>query len=676
MAVTYNYKGIWNAVLNVPMLSDGVGTTNDIWLIMNTVSTGNTFVRNLGSGPTTWVQNQYAVYTGTHWVCSLGYNVITTSGGTISLTTSGSTGPSTLVGSVLNVPNYSLGLGNYLPTSGGTLTGELYGTGASFSGIVSANLFAPTITGVTGGSTTNLTSSSGQIWVAQSGAPTTTTIVLPNATTILVGATYIFNNNATGNLVIQQYGGGILITIPSGGYATIILQSASFFAGQWDSFISGTSSSTWGTAGLTVNGYLAQNSVLSSLIKANGSGQLVAATPGTDYISSISGTTLQIDVTTSGTTKVISIDSGYVGQTSINTVGTINTGTWATGAYFGPKIGLALGGDANGDIYYNSGGLFTNLAIGTSGQTLISNGVTPQWATLNVGVTNIATNNGITGGPITSTGTIGLAPISANSVLANTSGSTASPYQALGYSYTPAANTLTTWDTNKNHFANNFISGIQQIAVTSGTTLLTSASPYFTVFSGSTNQIVQLPNTSTLTVGQSFLVMSNCTSGTTIYLQSYTGVALQSLVYNTQVVATCLSTSGNTSSAWDIAYMNTSNAIGGFGASLLGSGGVINTGYAVAITVPYAMTITGWNIVSIGSLGLLSGSIVVDVRNSSGTSLVGSGNAPTLSSASSANASVSGWTTTAIPSGTIILFYVTSAITVQNVTVEITGTKS
>ncbi len=55
------------------------------------------------------------------------------------------------------------------------------------------------------------------------------------------------------------------------------------------------------------------------------SGTLATTSSG---IQSVSGTSSQIDVT-SGQNPVISIDSGYVGQTSITTLGTIGTGTWA-----------------------------------------------------------------------------------------------------------------------------------------------------------------------------------------------------------------------------------------------------------------------------------------------------------------------------------------------------------
>ena len=61
----------------------------------------------------------------------------------ITLTTTGTSGVATYTGGVLNIPNYGSALSGYLPLSGGTLTGALYGTTATFSGIVSAKGSAP-----------------------------------------------------------------------------------------------------------------------------------------------------------------------------------------------------------------------------------------------------------------------------------------------------------------------------------------------------------------------------------------------------------------------------------------------------------------------------------------------------------------------------------------------------
>lgn len=84
-----------------------------------------------------------------------------------------------------------------------------------------------------------------------------------------------------------------------------------------------------------------------------------------------------------------------------------------------------------GDVLYRNGSIWTALPPGTNGQVLTSGGAAanPSWTTVTgTGtVTNIATNNGLTGGAITTTGTIGLATITAGSVMANITGGSAVP---------------------------------------------------------------------------------------------------------------------------------------------------------------------------------------------------------------------------------------------------------
>ena len=53
--------------------------------------------------------------------------------GTITLTTTGTSGAATFSANTLNIPNYGSALSGYLPLTGGTLTGALSGTSATFS---------------------------------------------------------------------------------------------------------------------------------------------------------------------------------------------------------------------------------------------------------------------------------------------------------------------------------------------------------------------------------------------------------------------------------------------------------------------------------------------------------------------------------------------------------------
>ena len=74
-------------------------------------------------------------------IANITNNILTDSGvatsslqPTISLTTTGTSGAATFTSNTLNIPNYGSALSGYLPLTGGTLTGTLGGTSASFSG--------------------------------------------------------------------------------------------------------------------------------------------------------------------------------------------------------------------------------------------------------------------------------------------------------------------------------------------------------------------------------------------------------------------------------------------------------------------------------------------------------------------------------------------------------------
>jgi len=99
------------------------------------------------------------------------------------------------------------------------------------------------------------------------------------------------------------------------------------------------------------------------------------------------------------------------------------------------------------------------------------------------------------------------------------------------------------------------------------------------------------------------------------------------------------------------------------GATFNGFGTVVANSTNVYVTIPYNCTITNWYVTADAS-----GSIVVDVKRS-GSSIVGGGNAPTLSSQQSANAAVSGWTSVAITAGDILQFVTSGSATVTYVSV-------
>jgi hypothetical protein len=76
---------------------------------------------------------------------------------------------------------------------------------------------------------------------------------------------------------------------------------------------------------------------------------------------------------------------------------------------------------ATGDLVLTSGaGFYANGGLGTAGFVLHSNATSVYWAADDQGVTSVATGNGLTGGTITSTGTVSV--LANSGIVANTTG--------------------------------------------------------------------------------------------------------------------------------------------------------------------------------------------------------------------------------------------------------------
>lgn len=137
---------------------------------------------------------------------------------------------------------------------------------------------------------------------------------------------------------------------------------------------------------------------------------------------SIDGANIGIGTTTPG--SMLSIAGSAGGTTSLFMLSTSTAGFATTTAY---KI------DSNGNQFITGGADLTVSHWGVPAGSFAAfdpNGKLIATTTPSGGsgtVTSIATNNGLTGGTITTTGTIGLAAIAANSVLGNITGASAVP---------------------------------------------------------------------------------------------------------------------------------------------------------------------------------------------------------------------------------------------------------
>jgi len=119
---------------------------------------------------------------------------------------------------------------------------------------------------------------------------------------------------------------------------------------------------------------------------------------GGGSVNSVSGTPNRI-TSTGGANPVIDVAATYVGQTSITTLGTVTTGTWAGTSIAPTSGGTGLSTYTTGDILYASAAnTLSKLPIGTVGQLLTVAGGLPTWAS-GSGATITLTGN--TGGGLT-----------------------------------------------------------------------------------------------------------------------------------------------------------------------------------------------------------------------------------------------------------------------------------
>jgi hypothetical protein len=240
------------------------------------------------------------------------------------------------------------------------------------------------------------------------------TFTMPDATTLTTGVAFVFNNNATGTLTLQDYATGAIGTITAGGAVELVLLSNGTTAGTWDVHGFLPEAVTWGTNALnlgstvitngTWNGgtiptayggtglttFTAANGALYSTsasalaagtlpVAAGGTGQ-TSYTDGQLLIGNTTGNTLAKATLTAGTGIGVSNGSGAItltnsGVTS-NVAGTGVTVSGATGAVT-ISIGQAVATSSN--VQFNSLGVGT-AGSGTAGEIRATNNVTAYYS--------------------------------------------------------------------------------------------------------------------------------------------------------------------------------------------------------------------------------------------------------------------------------------------------------
>ena len=273
-------------------------------------------------------------------------------------------------------------------------------------GNMAASKFVPGYTAITAAAGTTVLTAASNYYQNLVGS-TTQTIQLPDATSLLVGTTFIFDNNSSGVLTVVDNASGPIETIPGGAASFIYLANNSTVAGSWNrhAFLPATYDFNSTTANF--------------------------------------GNATITNAVWNGTT----IASGY-GGTGLTTFTTANNALYSTSAsaLAAGTLPVAAGGTAattftaNGVLYGNGTSALGVTAAGTTGQVLIGNtGAAPSWETVSTSlVSSFQTSlNGLTPSTAT-TGAVTLA-----GTLGPTSGGTGlSAYTTGDIIYASATNTL------------------------------------------------------------------------------------------------------------------------------------------------------------------------------------------------------------------------------------------
>ena len=371
-ASVFEYKGTWNATTNTPYLVNGVGTSGWVYV----VSVGG--LHDFGAGSILFLVGDQVLYDGSIWERSSGatgtvtsvaltapsaFNVsgspITTSG-TLAITGAGTTSQYINgAGSLTTFPS----LTGFVPYTGATNDLNL-GTHNLFAN----NLFDGFI---------NVAASGSQIVLTIASAPSYTitgsggqTIKLPDATTLPNGAIFSFNNNqSSGAITINNNSNTLVVSVPSGGFAEVVLLDNSIAAGSWDRHFKAPSNVSWSTNTLDYAG---------SITSATWNGNVVAINRG----GTGSSTQNFVDLTTTqtiGGAKTFS--SSLTANSLIKTGGTSSQFLKADGSVDSSAYIILSSLSATSPIFYNitTGVISSQAASGSQNGYLTSS----DWTTFN-----------------------------------------------------------------------------------------------------------------------------------------------------------------------------------------------------------------------------------------------------------------------------------------------------
>jgi hypothetical protein len=202
-------------------------------------------------------------------------------------------------------------------------------------------------------------------------------------------------------------------------------------------------------------------------------------------------------------------------------------------------------------------------------------------------------------------------------------------YGGTGVTASSGANSVVLRDANANVNFNNFISGFTAVTAAAGTTVLTVASTRTQVLVGSTTQTIQLPDATTLQLGQSFIFVNNSSGALTITNNAGATIDIVPAGGSVQIGATSIATNAGT---WGIysflpGTYNFSIPFADFGNATISNAVWNGTTIGTAYGGTGLTTFTGANnaLYSTGSSTLTAGTLPVPAGGTGVTSATANG---------------------------------------------------
>ena len=297
------------------------------------------------------------------------------------------------------------------------------------------------------GTTTTLTVASA--YYQRISGSTTQTIKLPDATTMVNGQGFTFDNDSSGAVSIIDNASGAIDTVPSGGYSYIFCEDNSTSAGSWGKYALLPASYDFSTTSANFGGAVISNTTYQGTTVASGYGGtgLTTFTAANNALYSTGATTL-----TAGTLPVLAGGTGVTtstgsGSSVLNTsptlvtplLGTPTSGNLAnctgypagslTGNFvstfsagttgFTPSTATTGAVTLAGTLSIANGGTGSTTAATVAGTGISVSGTFPNQTITNAGVTSLTTSSGLSTNT-SATGAVSVTNTGVTSIVAGT----------------------------------------------------------------------------------------------------------------------------------------------------------------------------------------------------------------------------------------------------------------